>query len=353
MCLPLYEWKDESWKDEMANALRFKHTNAPRQSGELARLKVIQGPDFGAVYVLTGPKVSIGRGEENDIVISDLKASRNHAEVFTTTAGWMIKDKGSSNGILFNGKATREAKLKINDTVTMGETTLEFTTSEVGTMMLVAPPRTMAQVQAEQKLLQERQEKMGAMGLAGLFGAGSASSPGPPQAGGGLFKNKRALAIIGVGVVLFFVLGDENKPAKPAGKKQDSDAARDLAAYLPNNPEVGKASETLFKDGLREYFLGNYNRARTQFETVLQISPGHAMATLYLENCDLAVKNEVKVHLEYGKKSSGSGKLRDARAHYERVMRLLHKDQTNPAYIEAKEQFEKVLKEIRGEVKDK
>jgi hypothetical protein len=41
--------------------------------------------------------------------------------------------------------------------------------------------------------------------------------------------------------------------------------------------------------------------------------------------------------------------LRDAKSHYERVKRLLFKDQTNPSYIEARDQYEKVLKVMKGE----
>jgi pSer/pThr/pTyr-binding forkhead associated (FHA) protein len=325
----------------MKNAQRFKHTNVPRQSGEIGRFKVVQGPDYGAVYVLTGKIASIGRGEDCDLVISDLKTSRLHAELVSSASGVLIRDKASSNGILHNGKTVREANLKLGDTVSLGETTLEFVTSDAATMMLVAPPRSADQIKAEQKMMNERKEKIQAMGLLGS--SGSSDSPG-------LFKNKAVLyGVLAVGG-LFLLLGPDDTPKPPKEQKQSTDSARDLASFLPN-AEVSRATETIFKDGMREYYVGNYNRARTQFETVLQISPGHELATLYLENCDKAVKEEVKIHLEYGKKSFQAGKLRDARAHFERVMRLLYRDQSNPAYIEAKDQFEKVTKTISGGAK--
>jgi pSer/pThr/pTyr-binding forkhead associated (FHA) protein len=329
----------------MSNALKFKHTHVPRQNGELARFKVIQGPDYGAVYVIVGPKALIGRGEENDIVISDLKASRVHAELSSTQTGWVIRDKGSANGILFNGKATREARIKLNDSITVGETSLEFVTSEAGTMMLVAPPRTIDQVQAEQKFLSARKDKMEAMGLSSLFGNGS--NPAPAASASDKNKNIRIIVLVLVLGGGFLFLGDDNQPKKPVKKTQKKEESRDLASYLPN-PEVNRASETLFKDGLREYFAGNYSRARSQFETVLQISPGHTLATLYLENCDNAVKEDVKIHLEYGKKSLQSGKLRDAKAHFERILRLLNRDRSNPAFLEAEDQLKEVKKQINN-----
>jgi hypothetical protein len=332
----------------LANALRFKQLSLERQKGELARFKVVQGPDYGTIYVLVGPKALIGRGEENDMMISDLKASRVHAEVSAVAGGWNIKDKGSANGILHNGQATREAKLTVNDTITLGETTLEFTTADAATQMLVAPPRSMAQIGIEQQQHAEHKARLDRFGLGALFGGGSkGAAPGVPETA----KEKSAKTVkklIGVVIVLgiaSYFFGDEEKPIKPAVKKtQDS---KDLAAYLPDAP-YNREIEMLFKDGLREYFLGNYSRARTQFETVLQISPGHPLSTLYLENVNKSVEGEVKLHLDHGRKAFKAGKLHDAKAHYLKVMRLLNKDRNNPNFIEAKEQYEKTVRVASG-----
>lgn len=322
----------------MANALRFKQANIARQQGELARLKVVQGPDYGATYVVVGQKAFIGRGEENDVVISDLKASRIHAEISLFNGVWIVKDKGSANGILHNGRSVREAQVITGDTFTVGETTLEFMSSDSGTMMLKAPPRPIEQVQAEQNYLVQHHEKMGAMGL-----QTPVSAPAGP---GGLLKDRRVLLVLGVLVAAVLIFGD-NSPPNPKSKKK-TDSVSDLASFLPT-PDFNKAAETLFKDGLREYFAGNYGRARTQFETVLQITPGHPLATLYLENCNTSVNAEVKVHLERGKKALQAGKLKESKAHFERILRLLFKDQTNPSYVEAKDQLEKVNKLISNE----
>lgn len=332
----------------MAHALRFKQASVERQKSELARFKVIQGPDFGVIYVVTGPKAFIGRGEENDIVLSDLKASRIHAEVYAVAGGWMIKDKGSANGILHNGQATREAKLSINDTVTIGGTTLEFATSDVGTQMLVAPPRSMAQVAIEQQHHAEHKNRLSRFGLGAIFSGGPSGAPGDAAKAKSADSVKKLAGVVVVLGVAFFMFGNDEKPIKPAVKK--SPDARNLAAFLPEAP-YNREVDMLFKDGLREYFLGNYSRARTQFETVLQISPGHPLSTLYLENVNKAVDSEVKIHLDYGRKAFKAGKLHDSKAHFLKVMRLLNKDRNNPSFIEAKEQYEKVVKVASGEDK--
>jgi pSer/pThr/pTyr-binding forkhead associated (FHA) protein len=334
----------------MKSAIRFKQTNIPRQKGEQARLKVIQGPDYGSVFVLVTAHATIGRGEENDIILSDLKASRVHAEIAATSTGWIVKDKGSANGILYNGTATREAKLKLNDTITLGETTLEFATAEASTMMLVAPPRSLDEVQESQKQLEQQKKKLRSMGLNTLFSSGGPSSQsGGPGASPSSSKGKPILWIVGGIAVLILSMADPPTGEKAAKKKKNSSDTQDLASYLPN-VEINKTADSIFKEGFREYLAGNLNRARTQFETVLQISPGHPLATLYVENCNKSIEVEIKVNKEYGKKSFKAGKLKDARIHFRRILRLLNRDRSNPDYIEAKDQCEQVEKQMEAKV---
>src|SRR5690242_18599636 len=124
----------------MGSALKVRHTAIAKQPKELARLKVVQGPDFGTIYVLLDPKLTIGRGEENDIILSDLKCSRVHAEISLSNGEWLIQDKGSANGIFYDGRSVRKTLLKPSDIFVLGETTLEFVSAETGTDLLVAPP---------------------------------------------------------------------------------------------------------------------------------------------------------------------------------------------------------------------
>lgn len=317
----------------MGAAVRFKQLSVPRQPGEQGRLKVLQGPDYGTVFVLTGAKMTLGRGEENDIMVSDLKASRRHAEISLGAQGWHVRDLGSANGLLHNGKATRDAKLRTGDTLTFGETTLEFMTAEAGTLMLVAPPRSGAELQAEQAALDAQKKKVRAMG------AGMGSS----VAGG---KNKTILYVAVAGAAAFLLLSGDPEPKNKVAKKRGA-TTEDLSKYLPGagavDPGTERTAEQFFKAGFREYLAGNYLRAKTQFETVLQMAPGHTLATLYLENSETSIKEEVKFHIDQGKISMEAGKLKEAKAHYEAVLRILFRDQSNPSVVEARDQLEKVI----------
>jgi pSer/pThr/pTyr-binding forkhead associated (FHA) protein len=323
----------------MANAVKFKFANVPRQSGEQARLKVVQGPDYGAIYVITGIRAVIGRGEDTDVTLADLKASRRHAEMSMGPGGWSVKDLGSANGILCNGAPAKIATLKNGDTVTLGETTLEFVPGEVGTMMLKAPPKSIAQVQAEHAALQAQKDRVKGFGM-------GAPAGGP---GAGLLKNPKVLAIVGVLILALMLLGEDKKPVKTPKKSGDKET-RDLASYLPDtDPALSKTADVFFKAGFREYNNGNWLRAKTQFETVLQMYPGHRLASLYIQNCDKSIEEEVKFHLDRGKKEMQAGKLKVAKGHFEAVQRLLFRDQTNPAFAEARDQSVKVAKLMKGE----
>lgn len=333
----------------MGQAVRYKQPSVPRQQGEQARLKVIQGPDLGVVYVILGFKATIGRGENNDVVITDLKASRNHAEISSTGVGWKVKDMGSANGILMGGKFIRESGLRTGEAFSVGETTLEFMTSEAGTMMLMAPPKQMAQVEADQAQREAQQRRIHAMTS---IGGGGSLQQGVPGDNG---KNKFLLILALGGVAAWLFLSEEPKKSKnqqiEEQATQETETSRNLAAYLPKpeSPEANRDAERIYRTGFREFREKNYLRAKTHFETVLQIDPGHSLATLYLQNCEKAIEDDVKALLERGKKALDMGRLQESKTQFESVLRLMYFDQSSPSYLEAKDQLEKVKTLMKGE----
>jgi hypothetical protein len=64
---------------------------------------------------------SIGRSNENDIVLSDTFVSAEHAKLYWNGRGWVVEDLGSTNGTRVNGKPVRRAvPVKVGDTVEFG-----------------------------------------------------------------------------------------------------------------------------------------------------------------------------------------------------------------------------------------
>ncbi len=344
----------------MKNALRFRKNLLEPQEGEVARLKVVQGPDYGSVYVLRGSPVSIGRGEDCDVMLTDLKTSRKHATVHLTGNHWTVKDLGSANGIKVNGEHSAGSPIYTGDSVGLGETILEFFTRESDTRLIVAAPRTVTELQSSQQLLLDRKNEIRAIGkVKGPTRASAAArvqtGPAPATDASPVEKikfwvqNNKKIAIAGaIGLVVLMMMGDDPPKKKVAKKKPE--AERDLANFLPSDdPVIEKQADVFFRAGWREYREMNYLRAKSEFETVLQMAPGHKMARLYLDKSTKSIEELVQNHLGKGKKNQSSGKLKAAKGNYEAVMRLLYRDQTNSAYVEAKDQLEKVIREIKGE----
>lgn len=358
----------------MPNALRFRQWKTPKQTGERARLKVVHGPDSGSIFVLTTEKFTIGRGDENDVVIADLRASRRHAEVVRLPSGvWRLKDQGSQNGFVFNGNITREAELRAGDIVTVGETAFEFVPEDTGAKFLQTPARTLSKEQLYGKQGNAlapaarpqvaisapprvaRSAAVDFSGMAGLAGMGAATG----SSGDASEKRKKLLiaVVVILGIWMFMDDSGSKKPsakdarvAKKEKEKKEKDAERDLASYLPplGNSSALSSAETFFKEGFRELQEKNYLRARVQFETALQINPTHSMARSYLKECDQSIERDVQAHLDRGRRDLDAGKLKSARSHFEAVKRLLLRDQENSSFIEARDQLRAVETKFRA-----
>lgn len=70
--------------------------------------------------------ICIGRRENNDIVISNLTVSGNHAKIDFTEKGYLLTDLKSKNKTYVNGKEVDEAVLKDQDVIGIGKHSLVF-----------------------------------------------------------------------------------------------------------------------------------------------------------------------------------------------------------------------------------
>lgn len=73
-----------------------------------------------SVHQLLVGTMSIGRSEDNDIVLSDLLVSRRHAELHVGRADIEIVDLGSANGTFVNGQRVTQASLRQRDVIALG-----------------------------------------------------------------------------------------------------------------------------------------------------------------------------------------------------------------------------------------
>ena len=69
---------------------------------------------------------SVGRSQENDIVVNDPNVSRKHARISRADNGFVVEDLGSTNGTLLDGAPIDRERIEGGDELTFGQTTARF-----------------------------------------------------------------------------------------------------------------------------------------------------------------------------------------------------------------------------------
>jgi hypothetical protein len=93
----------------------------------------------GAVHevALESAVAVVGRDPSCDLVINDPKCSRRHAVVESGPGGLVIRDSGSANGILVNGRRTERAPLAAGDVFRIGDVEVAVVeVVEAGTLVM-------------------------------------------------------------------------------------------------------------------------------------------------------------------------------------------------------------------------
>lgn len=89
------------------------------------RLIVQAGALLGDIFEVTKDDVTLGRGSDNDIVISDPAISRTHCQIRREGDGYIIQDANSANGTYINDeRIALPYVLRDGDEIRLGETTL-------------------------------------------------------------------------------------------------------------------------------------------------------------------------------------------------------------------------------------
>ena len=98
---------------------------APGPAGAAPRLTLRQGR---RAREFTASRVLLGRAAEADFQIEDPNVSRRHAVLFWDQGRLYLRDLGSTNGTLLNGKVVNSAMVHAGDVIRLGtsELTVEF-----------------------------------------------------------------------------------------------------------------------------------------------------------------------------------------------------------------------------------
>jgi len=78
------------------------------------------------VFNLAKNEASIGRSNDNDIVLNDFSVSRRHAVLKLESDGWVIYDNQSTNGVKVNDRAVPRAVVGDGDEIAIGTFLVRF-----------------------------------------------------------------------------------------------------------------------------------------------------------------------------------------------------------------------------------
>jgi uncharacterized protein YkwD len=92
----------------------------------MPQLHVLSGDDQQRTVDLGDRPVSFGRAEDNDVVLSEQKASRRHCVFRPLQGGWRVVDEQSTNGTWLGGKPVLSARLQPGDEIEIGETVITY-----------------------------------------------------------------------------------------------------------------------------------------------------------------------------------------------------------------------------------
>ena len=92
----------------------------------LAKLAILEGPDAGKEVPFAGIRMVLGRAPNLEVTLTDLAVSRRHIEFVRGDNGVLLRDLGSGNGTLVNGRQATEQILAHNDIITVGTSRLRY-----------------------------------------------------------------------------------------------------------------------------------------------------------------------------------------------------------------------------------
>lgn len=81
-------------------------------------------------FPIVKDEVTIGRNNDNDIILRDNTVSRHHAHILKTKEGYLLRDLGSFNGTQLNDKPVQATLLKNDDQIKIGLNKITFLTPE-------------------------------------------------------------------------------------------------------------------------------------------------------------------------------------------------------------------------------
>ena len=316
----------------MSSAVKvYKHFQTPKVPGVYYRLICLTGERKGVAYFLMdGKRVVLGRSEESDIRIFDLKSSREHAEIVQVGEEWIVTDLGSQNGIIVNDLRIKQHVLNEGDKIIIGKTVFKFSKIKVDAKSTVDE-----NFLSEQEITEQEEDKK---------------------------KDKKLSLVLGGIIILAVVLlgFDDTGESEQKFEKVEVTAPEEFENSFENAiqnriKESQKTKEKLgryFHRGLREYREGNYFRAYVEFENARQWNPKDPTANFYLRKTKEKQNEIIASYFSKGTRDKDALNYKAATTAYCTIVRLLvHQAPKDERIIQARENL-RLIEERTGAEKN-
>ena len=246
---------------------------SPQAAGP--QVQIIGGNNRGREYPLHFGDNSIGRGVDNDVILADIAVSRKHTIICWENGRFMVRDLGSGNGTLHNGKRVDTQPLRDGDQMELGNTLLRF----------ICPPHIMSpEVAAAETVVTGRDEPQAP--LMALEDAPyrhktelaiAEQNPMMVRQAKGKGKSRTVkLAIFGSVALVILFGGMFGLKMMLNAKKGDVSTGQHV-----RSPDEVAAEE--FQKGTTQFQARNWEKAQTHFLKVLKLAPSFEHAKRYAD----------------------------------------------------------------------
>ena len=96
---------------------------------------ILNGPDAGRIFNVSDEPVSVGRGQDQGLILADDRSSRAHFVLEREGDKVFVRDLQSSNGTFLNGQLVQRQQLREGDVILVGHTEIRY-----GKARLESPP---------------------------------------------------------------------------------------------------------------------------------------------------------------------------------------------------------------------
>jgi pSer/pThr/pTyr-binding forkhead associated (FHA) protein len=318
------------------NVTVFKNFETPKDEGLYFRLLCLTGKAKGVSYFLMGNRIVLGRSDQTDIQVFDLKSSREHAEITRVGNDLVVTDLNSQNGITVNDLKIKQHRLKDGDKLIIGQTVYKFSQIKVSDPVK----------RKQQEIEQLKAEK---------------ESVEPVK------KGKSPVLLIVIVIAGIGILFMENKPQEKRLDRTQKEQTNfklqtisdDFADELvkkkaKEDKEVKEKLKIIYHRGLREYREGNFFRAIKEFNRALAIKPDDAQSQFYLRKVKGDLDHTIKQFQEKGDRDFNSLKFQGASISYCAIISLLHSYPEDERRVNAEKRIEEIEKNLgmeQGEIK--